>query len=112
LAETIYGDTALRQSGDIDLLIHPDDLKLVPDAVAGLGYTPHVALSDDEEEAYLKSGYEWLSTLQEEICSNFIGLFRRRFTLWTWIWRGHSAGHRTSGKSYVFRDRCFLFIDW
>ena len=27
LAETIYGDIALRQSGDIDLLIHADDLK-------------------------------------------------------------------------------------
>lgn len=58
LAETIYGDIALRQSGDIDLLIHADDLKRVQDAVAALGYTPHVTLSENEEEAYLRSGYE------------------------------------------------------
>jgi len=58
LAETVYGDIALRQSGDIDLLIHATDLKRVRNSVADLGYTPHVMLSEDEEEAYLKSGYE------------------------------------------------------
>jgi len=58
LAETLYGDIALRQAGDIDLLIHPTDLKRVRESVTELGYTPHVMLSDDEEEAYLKSGYE------------------------------------------------------
>ena len=58
LAETVYGDIALRQSGDIDLLIHATDLKRVREAVKELGYTPHVRLSEDEEEAYLRSGYE------------------------------------------------------
>ena len=58
LAETVYGDIALRQSGDIDLLIHATDLKRVREAVEELGYTPHVRLSEDEEEAYLRSGYE------------------------------------------------------
>jgi hypothetical protein len=58
LAETVYGDIALRQSGDIDLLIHATDLKPVREEVEKLGYTPHVMLSEHEEEAYLKSGYE------------------------------------------------------
>jgi len=58
LAETLYGDIASRQSGDIDLLIHAADLKRVRHAMAKLGYTPHVKLSEDEEDAYLKSGYE------------------------------------------------------
>lgn len=58
LAETIYGDLALRQSGDIDLLIHAGDLKRVQQAVAQLGYTPHVTLSEDEQSEYLRSGYE------------------------------------------------------
>ena len=58
LAETVYGDIALRQSGDIDLLIHTTDLKRIREAVGDLGYTPHLRLSEDEEEAYLKSGYE------------------------------------------------------
>jgi hypothetical protein len=58
LAETIYGDLALRQSGDIDLLIHADDLKRVQQALAELGFTPHVTLSENEQAQYLKSGYE------------------------------------------------------
>src|SRR5271166_1832923 len=58
LAETIYGDIALRQTGDMDLLIHAADLQRVREVVGELGYTPHVALSEAQERAYLKSGYE------------------------------------------------------
>ncbi len=58
LAELVYGDIALRQSGDIDLLIHPQDLPRIRDAVRELGYTPHLTLSEAEEGAYLRSGYE------------------------------------------------------
>ena len=59
LAEIIYGDVAKRQSGDIDLLIRPQDLPRIRDAVREIGYTPHLALSEAEERAYLKSGYEY-----------------------------------------------------
>jgi hypothetical protein len=59
LAEVLYGDIALRQSGDIDLLIHPQDLPRIRDAVLDLGYTPHLAFSEAQERAYLKSGYEY-----------------------------------------------------
>jgi len=59
LAEIIYGDIALRQSGDIDLLIRPQDLPRIRDTVRELGYMPHLALSEAEERAYLKSGYEY-----------------------------------------------------
>ena len=58
LAEALYGDTTLRQSGDIDLLIHAQDLPHVRRAVGELGYTPHVSLSQEQEAAYVKSGYE------------------------------------------------------
>jgi hypothetical protein len=58
LAEFIYGDIALRQPGDIDLLIHPEDLPLIRDAVRDLGYTPHQSFSGAEERAHLRSGYE------------------------------------------------------
>ena len=58
LAEMAYGDIALRQAGDIDLLIRPQDLPRIRDAVRELGYTPHLSLSAAEERAYLKSGYE------------------------------------------------------
>jgi putative nucleotidyltransferase-like protein len=59
LAETVYGDMALRQSGDIDLLIRVQDFSRIRDAVRGLGYTPHFPLSPREEEAYLRTGYEY-----------------------------------------------------
>jgi hypothetical protein len=58
LAETVYGDIALRQPGDIDLLIRPEDWPRIKDAVRELGYTPHAPLSAAEERAYLRSGYE------------------------------------------------------
>ena len=58
LAETLYANITLRQAGDIDLIIRPKDLHHIRTAVAPLGYTPHTPLSEDEERAYLKSGYE------------------------------------------------------
>ena len=58
LAEAIYGDIALRQSGDIDLLIHSRELPRIRQALAPLGFVPHENFSAAEERAYSKSGYE------------------------------------------------------
>lgn len=58
LAEAIYGDIALRPSGDIDLLVRAREITRVRQAVRELGYAPHVELSEAEDRAYLKSGYE------------------------------------------------------
>lgn len=58
LAEEIYGDVALRQSGDIDLLIHPQDLPRIRKALSPFGFVPHENYSGAQEKAYLKSGYE------------------------------------------------------
>lgn len=59
LAEMLYGDMALRQSGDIDLLIRPRDLHRIRQSVSELGYVPHIAFSAAQERAYLKAGYEY-----------------------------------------------------
>lgn len=58
LAELLYGDIALRQTGDIDLLIRTQDLPIIRDAIRELGYTPHDSFTPAQERAYLKSGYE------------------------------------------------------
>jgi hypothetical protein len=58
LAETVYGNIVLRQTGDIDLLIRPQDFLRIKNAVRELGYIPHMPLSEAEEQAYLFSGYE------------------------------------------------------
>jgi hypothetical protein len=97
LAEVLYGDIALRQAGDIDLLIHPQDLARIRDAVRELGYTAHECFSAREEWAYLRSGYECafdgaagpnLLELQWAIQPRFYavdfdmgGLFRRAVTV-------------------------------
>ena len=59
LAEAIYGDIALRQSGDIDLLIRAVDLSRVRRGCGRISDT-HLtrSLSEAEERTYLKSGYE------------------------------------------------------
>jgi len=58
LAETLYGDIALRQAGDIDLLVRPREVSRIRNALTELGYTPHLLFSEPEERAYLESGYE------------------------------------------------------
>jgi hypothetical protein len=58
LAESLYGDMARRQAGDIDLLIRARDLASIQELVRELGYVPHSSLSATEQRASLKSGYE------------------------------------------------------
>ena len=58
LAEAVYKDIALRQSGDIDLLIHARDLPRIRQALRELGYVPHSSLSPAQEKASLRVGYE------------------------------------------------------
>ena len=60
LAEALYGDIALRQSGDIDLLVRVPDLPRIREALRDLGYTPQLTFSDVEGRAYLRSGYEYV----------------------------------------------------
>jgi hypothetical protein len=58
VAEALYGDIALRQSGDIDLLIHREDFPRVLHAALELGYTAHTTFSPAHENSHLQSGYE------------------------------------------------------
>src|SRR5215470_12023655 len=54
LAQFLYGDPALRQYGDLDLLVRPRD---VPGAIATLrqaGYEPQLQLSPRQARAYLR----------------------------------------------------------
>jgi hypothetical protein len=59
LAETLYGNVALRQFSDLDLLIRSDDLPTIKAALAELGYEPGLRLAQAAERDYLKSGYEY-----------------------------------------------------
>jgi hypothetical protein len=58
LAESFYSDIALRQAGDIDLLIRVQDFFRVRDALRDLGYAPQSSFSPPQQRSSLKSGYE------------------------------------------------------
>jgi Uncharacterised nucleotidyltransferase len=103
VAQALYRDIALRQTGDIDLLIRAQDLARARAAVRELGYSPHAAHREAHERDYLKSGYELvfdgeagpnLLELQWAIQPRFYaidfgieGMFRRAVTI-------EVAGHR------------------
>jgi hypothetical protein len=59
LAEALYGNVALRQFSDLDLLVRSDDLTRIKSALAELGYEPGLRLAKAAERDYLKSGYEY-----------------------------------------------------
>ena len=59
LAEALYGNVALRQFSDLDLLIRGDDLPRIKVALGELGYAPGLRLAQAAERDYLKSGYEY-----------------------------------------------------
>lgn len=59
LAESLYGNVALRQFSDLDLLVRARDLPAIRSALFELGYKPGLQLTHAAERAYLKSGYEY-----------------------------------------------------
>jgi len=58
LAEAVYGDLALREFSDLDVLVRPQDVPRAKQALKTLQYAPNLDLSAAEERAYLRSGYE------------------------------------------------------
>jgi hypothetical protein len=59
LAETLYGNVALRQFSDLDFLVHTPDLPAVRSALGEMGYETSLQLPPAAERAYVKSGYEY-----------------------------------------------------
>jgi hypothetical protein len=59
LAETVYGDLALRDFSDLDVLVHAAEISRAKEALSKIGYKPNIELSPIEERAYLASGYEY-----------------------------------------------------
>ncbi|HYM79145.1 MAG TPA: nucleotidyltransferase family protein [Candidatus Dormibacteraeota bacterium] len=114
LAETLYGDIALRQSGDIDLLVRAINVPRIKQVVRELGYEPHAPLSPAQERAYLRSGYEYafdgsagrnLLEVQWAIQPRFYavdfdleGLFRRAVTVTV---AGHSMKTPSSEDLFI-----------
>ena len=66
LAQVLYGDPAMRQFGDLDLLVKPQDVPQARIALMELGYEPGLRLSARQEKSYLRSGYEYVFGLNSD----------------------------------------------
>jgi hypothetical protein len=66
LGQLLYGDPAMRQFGDLDVLVRAADVPRARSALKGLGYGPQIELSARQEKAYLSSGYEYVFGLNTE----------------------------------------------
>lgn len=60
LARFLYGDSTMRDFGDLDLLVRPSDVPRSVRALTELGYEKSLMLSPRQERAYLRSGYEYV----------------------------------------------------
>ena len=54
LAASAYGNLALRQFGDLDLLVHPEDIPRAREVLLGSGYEAQVQMTASQERAYLR----------------------------------------------------------
>lgn len=59
LAEILYGSVSTRQFSDLDLLVRPAEVPKIKALLADVGYELSLILTPREEQAYLKSGYEY-----------------------------------------------------
>jgi hypothetical protein len=66
LGQLLYGDPAMRQFGDLDLLVRAADVPVARSALKELGYEPRMELTVRQEIAYLRSGYEYVFGLNTE----------------------------------------------
>jgi hypothetical protein len=66
LGHMLYSDPAMRQFGDLDLLVAPEDVSKARAALQQLGYEPQLKLTPRQDKAYLLTGYESVFGLGSE----------------------------------------------
>jgi hypothetical protein len=57
LATMAYGDVALRQFDDLDILVRPRDMRRAKDLLIAEGYQPMIQLTERQIGSYLRSQY-------------------------------------------------------
>lgn len=58
LSQFLYGDSAMRQSGDLDLLVRTCDVRRAAQVLNDLGYRSRMPVPEPHHRAYVASGYE------------------------------------------------------
>lgn len=107
LALDAYGDLTLRQFGDLDILIRPDDLRAATGLLSAAGYVPEFELSGAREAAFKRWWYAQPFRLDEEgiylelhwsVAPRFFS-FRLDETLWTRLRTIELAGREVKAMS-------------
>src|SRR5215217_2834112 len=62
LAAAVYGNLALREFGDLDILVHQQDVARARDGLVSLGYQPQYRLTRAQEAAFLRYEREYTFT--------------------------------------------------
>jgi len=60
LASVVYGNLALRQFSDLDILVHKSDVLRAKNLLVSRGYKPTLRLTRAQETAYLESNHEYV----------------------------------------------------
>ncbi|MGH9580159.1 MAG: nucleotidyltransferase domain-containing protein [Terriglobales bacterium] len=58
LAASLYGDVALREYWDLDILVRPEDMVRVKQVLLAAGYLPGISLGPAQEKSLLRFGCE------------------------------------------------------
>ena len=66
LSQVLYHNPCLRQFGDLDLLVRPQDVSRARTALNELGFESGLHLSPKQEKSHLRSGYECVFDLKSE----------------------------------------------
>lgn len=59
LAQRLYGDSSMREFGDLDLIVRAEDVRRARASLRQLGFRPQLELAKKQERAYLRTGYEY-----------------------------------------------------
>lgn len=59
LAEMLYGDVAMREYSDLDVLVRAEEVVRSKEALRLIGFTPAMPLPAAQERAYVGTGYEY-----------------------------------------------------
>lgn len=74
LARAAYGDVALREFGDLDILVARRDVLRARDALCAAGYAAEYPLRPDVERAFLDSGAQYHLVLRSSAMGHLVEL--------------------------------------
>jgi hypothetical protein len=114
LAASLYGDLALRQFGDLDILVQRQDVLRVKDLLVSSGYRPLFPLPAREEAIFWRGEHTFilepggvLVDLHWDVNKGFFSSAPDQAVLWERIERTSLEGHSILGLS---REDLFMLL--